>query len=130
MPVFRKRRAIFETISKTPKLQLTMKRTASSEKKSAALQFTHKSVSESDFAFFKRFHKSQKTKSSRTTVRMLKISITEFVFSFFSFFSRSNIPLVFQNFNYYASLMMSSKTEKKKTTKMKMQKTLNFKKTN
>ena len=108
MSVLRKRRIIFETIVKTFKLKLIMKKKISFEKKFAVLQSTFLSISTISFVFFKRIRKFQKTKSFQTNVRMFKISIIEFVFSFSS---RSIIQFVFQNFNYYVSLTMSSKAK-------------------
>ena len=120
MSVSRKRRTIFETIAKIFKLKLIMKKKISFEKKFVAVQLTFSSISTILFVFFKRIRKFQKTKSFQTNVRMFKISIIEFVFSFSS---RLIIQFVFQNFNYYVSLTMFSKTEndydKKKMLKIK-----------
>ena len=123
MSFSRKRRAIFEAIAKIFKLKLTMKKKISFEKQFAVLQSTFSSISTISFVFFKRIRKFQKTKSFQTNVRMFKISIIEFVFSFSS---RSIIQSVFQNFNYYVSLTMSSRAEnendEKKNAKNKKKK--------
>ena len=119
MSVSRKRRVIFETIAKIFKLKLIMKKKISFEKKFAVLQSTFLSISTISFVFFKRIRKFQKTKSFQTNVRMFKISIIEFVFSFSS---RSIIQSVFQNFNYYVSLTMSSRTENENDEKKNVKK--------
>ena len=108
MSVSRKRQTIFEAIAKISKLKLIMKKKISSEKKFAAVQSTFSSILTISFVLFKRIRKFQKTKSFQTDVRMFKISIIEFVFLFSS---RSIIQFVFQNFNYYVSLTMSSKAK-------------------
>ena len=72
------------------------------------MQSTFLSISTIFFIFFQRIRKFQKTKSFQTNVQMFKISMIEFVFSFSS---RSIIQFVFQNFNYYVSLTMSSKAK-------------------
>ena len=84
MSVSRKRQIIFETIVKTSKLKLIMKKKISFKKKFAVLQLTFSSISTILFVFFKRIRKFQKTKSLQTNVQMFKISIIEFVFSFLS----------------------------------------------
>ena len=116
MSVSRKRRVIFETIAKIFKLKLIMKKKISFEKKFAVLQSTFLSISTISFVFFKRIRKFQKTKSFQTNVRMFKISIIEFVFSFSS---RLIIQFVFQNFNYYVSLTVFSKAENENSEKKK-----------